>query len=164
MSMAISVGETSVVERERRSPRARDRERVLEEMEQRGKSVEEVASETGLSIWTLKRWRTDARRGKSGEVKAQSGLLCVPKPVAMEVGSMEVMLGNEMRGWLAAVRWVEDHAVAEVLGLDHFVEDDLYAALDWLQANQSRIDRALATKVERGAAYLFQHRRHLSRP
>lgn len=88
----------------------------------------------------------------------------MPKPVAMEVGSMEVMLGNEMRGWLAAVRWVEDHAVAEVLGLDHFVEDDLYAALDWLQANQSRIDRALATKVERGAAYLFQHRRHLSRP
>lgn len=56
---------------------------------------------------------------------------------------------------LAAVRWAEDHAVAEVLGLDRFDEDDLYAALEWLQANQQRIERALAAKVERGAAYLY---------
>ena len=102
MSTAISIGETSVVERERRSPRAGDRERALEEMEQRGKSVEEVARETGLSIWTLKRWRTDARRAKSEKVKAQPGLLCVPKPVAMEVWSVEVMLGNAMRVRLVA--------------------------------------------------------------
>jgi hypothetical protein len=56
---------------------------------------------------------------------------------------------------LAAVRWAEDHAVAEVLGLDAFDEDDLYRALDWLQANQERIERALAPKLEPGAAFLY---------
>jgi hypothetical protein len=30
---------------------------------------------------------------------------------------------------LSAVRWAQDHAVAEVLGLGPFDEDDLYAAL-----------------------------------
>lgn len=56
---------------------------------------------------------------------------------------------------LAAVRWAEDHAVAAVLGLDAFDEDDLYAALEWLQANQERIERALAPKSEPGAAFLY---------
>jgi transposase len=56
---------------------------------------------------------------------------------------------------LGAVRWAEDHAVAEVLGLAAFDEDDLYAALDWLQSNQERIERALAPKVEPGAAFLY---------
>jgi len=56
---------------------------------------------------------------------------------------------------LAAVRWAEDHAVAEVLGLDAFDENDLYAALDWLQANQERIERALAPKLAPGASFLY---------
>lgn len=56
---------------------------------------------------------------------------------------------------LAAVRWAEDHAVAEVLGLEAFDEEDLYRALEWLQANQARIERALAPKVEPGAAFLY---------
>jgi len=56
---------------------------------------------------------------------------------------------------LAAVRWAEDHAVAEVLGVDAFDEDDLYGALDWLQANQERIERALAPKIPPGAAFLY---------
>lgn len=56
---------------------------------------------------------------------------------------------------LAAVRWAEDHAVAEVLGLERFDEDDLYAALEWLQANQERIERALAPKIEPGAVFLY---------
>lgn len=56
---------------------------------------------------------------------------------------------------LAAVRWAEDHAVAEVLGLTCFDEDDLYAALEWLQANQERIERALAPKIEPGATFLY---------
>ena len=34
---------------------------------------------------------------------------------------------------LGAVRWAEDHAVAEVPGLESFDEDDLYSALEWLQ-------------------------------
>jgi hypothetical protein len=56
---------------------------------------------------------------------------------------------------LGAVRWAEDHAVAEVLGLGCFDEDDLYAALEWLQANQARIERALAAKIPPGAAFLY---------
>jgi len=48
---------------------------------------------------------------------------------------------------LAAVRRAEDHAVAAVPGLDAFDEDDLYAALGRLQADQQRIERALAPKL-----------------
>lgn len=44
---------------------------------------------------------------------------------------------------LSAVRWAGDQAVAEVLGLGAFDEDDLYAALDDLAARQERIERAL---------------------
>jgi len=44
---------------------------------------------------------------------------------------------------LSAVRWAEDHAVAEVLGLSSFDEDDLYAALDDLCARQEKIEQIL---------------------
>jgi transposase len=44
---------------------------------------------------------------------------------------------------LSAVRWAQDHALAEVLGLGGFDEDDLYAALDDLCARQEPIEQAL---------------------
>ena len=44
---------------------------------------------------------------------------------------------------LSAVRWAEQHTVADVLGLGPFDEDDLYAALDWLAGQQERIEREL---------------------
>ncbi len=44
---------------------------------------------------------------------------------------------------LSAVRWAEDHAVAEVLGLSPFDEDDLYAALDNLCVRQEKIEQTL---------------------
>ncbi|MCL5671488.1 MAG: IS1634 family transposase [Acidobacteria bacterium] len=44
---------------------------------------------------------------------------------------------------LSAVRWAEDQAVAEVLGLGRFDEDDLYAALDDLAARQEGIEKRL---------------------
>jgi transposase len=44
---------------------------------------------------------------------------------------------------LSAVRWAEDHAVAEILGLIKFDEDDLYAALDDLCIRQEKIEKAL---------------------
>ncbi len=44
---------------------------------------------------------------------------------------------------LSAVRWAQDHAVAEVLGLGPFDEDDLYAALDELCHRQPSIEQAL---------------------
>jgi transposase len=44
---------------------------------------------------------------------------------------------------LSAVRWASDHAVKAVLGLNHFDEDDLYAALDWVASQQGRIEQHL---------------------
>lgn len=44
---------------------------------------------------------------------------------------------------LSAVRWAADHAVAEVLGLSAFDEDDLYEALDWLAMQQETIETTL---------------------
>ncbi|MFH1809581.1 MAG: IS1634 family transposase [Pseudomonadota bacterium] len=56
---------------------------------------------------------------------------------------------------LSAVRWAKDHAVHEVLGLEPFDEDDLYEALDWLAANQERIEQELAPHPEPGAVFLY---------
>ena len=44
---------------------------------------------------------------------------------------------------LSTVRWAEEHAVAEVLGLAPFDEDDLYAALEWLAAHQEQLEKTL---------------------
>lgn len=44
---------------------------------------------------------------------------------------------------LSAVRWAEEHAVPEVLGIAEFDEEDLYGALDWLAENQERIENKL---------------------
>jgi len=42
---------------------------------------------------------------------------------------------------LSAVRWAKEHAVAEILGLPAFDEDDLYEALDWLGTQQDVIEK-----------------------
>ena len=44
---------------------------------------------------------------------------------------------------LSAVRWAQNHTVAEVLGVGRFDEDDLYAALDWLAEHQEAIEQKL---------------------
>jgi transposase len=49
------------------------------------------------------------------------------------------------------VRWAEQHAVSDILGLEAFDENDLYAALDWLEAEQTRIEQGLY------AAYVKDH-------
>lgn len=56
---------------------------------------------------------------------------------------------------LSAVRWAHTQAVAEVLGLEKFDEEDLYEALDWLALEQSRIERALAHPSSPGAVFLY---------
>ena len=48
------------------------------------------------------------------------------------------LLGCESR--LAAARAAKNHSVDCVLGLGAFDEDDLYAALDWLEGNQLKIE------------------------
>jgi transposase len=44
---------------------------------------------------------------------------------------------------LSAVRWAAQQAVEDVLGVSGFDEEDLYRALDWLAAQQARIEKRL---------------------
>lgn len=83
------------------------------------------------------------------------GVLFVLKQLADRVGLTKV-LGQDERGKLAlflvlarlahqgsrlsAVRWAQEHAVAEVLGLGEFDENHLYATLDWLAAHQEPLE------------------------
>jgi len=92
------------------------------------------------------------------------GLLYVLKQIADVLG-LTAALGNTALGKLAlflvlvrlphqgsrlsAVRWAQDHAVREVLGLASFDEDDLYAALDDLCARQEKIERSLYQQYQR---------------
>ena len=91
----------------------------------------------------------------SGEI---FGVLFALKKLADQVGITRV-LGSAPEGKLnlflilariahggsrlSAVRWAQQHAVGDVLGVDAFDEDDLYAALDWLASQQERIEREL---------------------
>jgi transposase len=86
------------------------------------------------------------------------GVLFVLKAVAERLGIARV-LGQGRLGKLAlflvlarvasrgsrlsAVRWAQEQAVAEVLGLDRFDEEDLYRALDWLADEQPRLEQRL---------------------
>jgi transposase len=86
------------------------------------------------------------------------GLLYVLKQVADQIG-MSSALGSKEMGKLglflvlariahqgsrlSAVRWAEGHAVAEVLGLSSFDENDLYDTLDDLAQRQEKIEQAL---------------------
>ena len=71
---------------------------------------------------------------------------------------------------LSAVRWAADQAVAEVLGLGAFDEDDLYAALDDLSARQVKIEQSAIPPLPRAPrspaqlAALRRHRLVLRRP
>jgi len=91
----------------------------------------------------------------SGEI---FGVLFALKQLADQVGMTRV-LGPSEEGRLAlflvlariahggsrlsAVRWAEQHAVSDVLGLEQFDENDLYDALDWLESEQVRIEKRL---------------------
>jgi hypothetical protein len=124
-------------------------------------------------VEVIERWcrgeRAEGAQGKPGERKGAVGgelrmepcygVLCGLHEVARRMGLVEALGPGRMArlalfliyarvarqgSRLGAARWAEDHAVAEVLGLEKIDEDDLYEALDWLQANQELIERALA--------------------
>ena len=57
---------------------------------------------------------------------------------------------------LSAVRLARSHAACDVLGLEPFCEEDLYANLDWLNENQAAIeDRLFQQSHPEGTAELF---------
>jgi len=53
---------------------------------------------------------------------------------------------------LSAVRLATQHAACDVLGLDAFNEDDLYATLDWLDQQQETIENRLYAFAKKGRA------------
>ena len=75
----------------------------------------------------------------------QVGLTRVLGSTAQSKLSLLLVLARIAHGGsrLSAVRWAKQHAVADVLGVKAFDEDDLYAALDWLASQQERIERDL---------------------
>jgi transposase len=132
-----------------------------------------------LTSWAPERIEA-LRRALKGEFDGLTGDLqpvCGPifavlfalKHLAERVGLLRV-LGSERWGTLvlflilarvaaqgsrlSAVRWATQHAVAEILGVKRFDEDDLYAALDRLATHQERIEDALYrwTVRQRGCA------------
>ncbi len=56
---------------------------------------------------------------------------------------------------LSAARYSEDHAVREILEVGSFDEEDLYAALDFLDAQQERIENALHQRAKPGTLFLY---------
>src|SRR6266404_8946901 len=126
-----------------------------------------------LSSWPASRIEVFRRllRGELDSLPLQElfqgpifGVLFVLKQIADQLG-LSAAIGHSRLGKLAlflvlarlphqgsrlsAVRWAQDHAVSEVLGLDSFDEDDLYAALDDLWARQEKIALALYRHYQR---------------
>jgi len=126
-----------------------------------------------LSSWPASRIEVFRRllRGELDSLPLQElfqgpifGVLFVLKQIADQLG-LSAAIGHSRLGKLAlflvlarlphqgsrlsAVRWAQDHAVSEVLGLNSFDEDDLYAALDDLGARQEKIERALYQQYQR---------------
>ncbi len=79
-----------------RWPAPGERERVVAEWAASGKTVEEMAAQTGWSTHTLYRWRLDVRHGKgrNGATASRPKLLAVPKPTSAAPGAWaaEVMI------------------------------------------------------------------------
>jgi len=140
---------------------------LLRESYRDGKKVK-TRTVANLTRWPAERIQA-LRRCLRGEFDGQLeqaapvsdrvfGVLFMLKAVAERLGIAQV-LGKERVGKLAlflvlarvasqgsrlsAVRWAEEQAVAEVLGLGRFDEEDLYEALDWLAEQQERIEQRL---------------------
>jgi transposase len=58
---------------------------------------------------------------------------------------------------LKAARWAEEEAIEETLGIDEVDENDLYEVLDWLSANQEKMEKSLfhARHVAPPALFLY---------
>lgn len=96
-------------------------------------------------------------------LKEIAGELGIPRALGKgRVGKLELFLTlarvAHQGSRLSAVRWAKDHAVQEILGLEPFDEDDLYAALEDVASRQEAIEQRLYTdyvKRRGGAPLLF---------
>lgn len=125
------------------------------------------APERIVAMERLVKGEFDDGSGELGEITSGEifGVLFALKHLADQIG-LTRGLGRAPEGQLAlflilariahggsrlsAVRWAQQHTVADVVGVEGFDEDDLYAALDWLANRQARIERELyQTYVQR---------------
>jgi transposase len=80
------------------------------------------------------------------------------KSLADELGISKILSGSKVKelalflvltriahrgSRLSAVRFAQSHAVADILGVSNFDEDDLYKALDFLDTNQESVEEKL---------------------
>jgi hypothetical protein len=118
------------------------------------------APERIVAMERLVKGEFDDGSGEMGEITSGEifGVLFALKHLADQVGLTRV-LGRAPEGKLvlflilariaqggsrlSAVRWAQQHTVADVVGVEGCDEDDLYAALDWLANQQARIEREL---------------------
>ena len=83
--------------------------------------------------------RAETTRRSPGACRA-----CSARSVSAKLALFLVLARIAAQGSrLSAVRWADQHAVAETLGLGRFDEDDLYEALDALALRQEHIEDAL---------------------
>jgi hypothetical protein len=106
------------------------------DLSQLGNVREAIALRQGPSIgaaWTL--WEVAKRCGVAAALgTGRAGRLALWQVLARAI---------DQGSRLSAVRLAGVHAGCDVLDLDRFDEDDLYANLDWLAAHQAEIERRL---------------------
>ena len=114
-------------------------------------SLKKVSLKQGLAVgtvWTL--WQLAQRLGIVEALgKDRQGKLALWQVMARTI---------EQGSRLSAVRLANSHAACDVLDLESFHEDDLYANLDWLCENQAAIEDSLFRKLypnEKPKLYLY---------
>jgi hypothetical protein len=110
---------------------------------------EDLQIQQGLSVGAV--WTLSAVAQRLGIDKAL-GQSQSAKQALWQVFARLIDQGSR----LSAVRLAGSHAACDVLGLDAFDEDDLYANLDWLNEHQAAIeDRLFRQTHPDGTAELF---------
>jgi len=110
------------------------------ELAQTAKRLPGATVRQGLSVGAM--WLLFQLAGELGIVKAL-GETREGKLALWQVFARVIAQGSR----LSAVRLASEHAACDVLDLDSFNEDDLYENLDWLTANQSKIEQRLFKKL-----------------
>jgi len=112
---------------------------------------ESISLHQGLSVGAV--WLLNALARQTGITEAL-GSSREGKLALWQVFARVIDQGSR----LSAVRLARCHAACDILGLEAFDEDDLYANLDWLCENQVRIESRLFKPIHRGQApalYLY---------
>ncbi len=97
---------------------------------------EDVSTKQGQSVGALFLLRELAKR--LGITQALGG--CREAKLVLWLVFAAIM---EQGSRLSAVRLAQRHAVCDLLNLDAFNEDDLYAAMDWLEQRQATVENKL---------------------